>query len=276
VEEIIEDDELLVQIIEEKNLPKKVRKKRVKRKRKRKQFYYEIHPFPVLADEKFYELISLAEAGTLKEVFGYDSQEFEIFLLNAYKHFDLIGEIPFSRRSFEYICDLIQQRYIKNGRNKITQVPPALFVASMVFCARYSEEEARKFWEPYADLVWKTKSDQYFQAVCRKHFLASKSFLLENYDFLFPIINEGDVVRPIYYQAVIPYYLQSKFAKWLVERFEQLLDFSIDDLPNVLQKEKSLDYVPPRLRNFVQQSETRDTAAKLIQQMAKAIRLFQS
>ena len=70
--------------------------------------------------------------------------------------------------------------------------------------------------------------------------------------------------------------MQSNFAEWLVDRFEKLLEFSIDDLPSVLSEEKSLDYVPPRLRNFLQSRETRDTAAKLIQQMAKAVRLFQT
>lgn len=275
-EEALQVERPLIPKTVDKKLVSEIIDKKVMRKRKRKFFYYDVHPIPVLADEKIEELIRLAEAGMLKGEFGYDSKKLEIFLLNAYKHYDLLGEIPFGRKSFEYFCDLIQQCYIKNSRTKITQVPPALFVASMVFCARYSEEEARNFWKPYANIVWKTESHQYFQYVSRKHFVACKFFLQKYYDFIFPIINDGDVVRPVYYQAVIPYYLQSNFAEWLVDRFEQLLDFSIDDLPHVLQKEKSLDYVPPRLRNFVQQSETSDTAAKLIQQMAKAVRLFQS
>ena len=262
--------------LEDNNWPSEPKTKKVERKRKRKLFYYEIHPIPVLNDGEIDKLISLTEAGLLESEFRYDSQKLEVFLLNVFARYDFIGETPFGRKSFEYICDLIQKYYIKNNRTKITQVPPALFVASMVFCARYSEEEARNFWKPYADIVWKSELSQYFQNICRKHFVSCKLFLQNNFEFVFPIISTGDVVRPVYYQAVIPYYLQSNFAEWLVDRFEQLLEFSIDDLPHVLRIEKSLDYVSPRLRNFVQQSETSDTAAKLIQQMAKAIRLFQT
>jgi len=275
-EESEETEEAQLPRFEEKHRAREIDKRKVKRKRKRKLFYYDVHPIPVLDDQNIDDLISLAEEGMLKSEFGYDSQRFEVFILNVFRQYDFIGEIPFGRKSFEYMCELIQKCYIKNNRTEITKVPPALFVASMVFCARYSEEEARNFWKPYARIVWKKELNQYFQNVSRKHFANCKVFLQKKYDFAFPIINTGDVVRPVYYQAVIPYYLQSNFAEWLVDRFEKILEFSTDVLPAVLSEEKSLDYVPPRLRNFVQQTETSDTAAKLIQQMAKAIKLFQT
>ena len=275
-EEIVKIEKPPAPTIEDNHLPIEKIKKKIVRKRKRKYFYYDIHPIPVLDDEKIDEVIRLAKEGKLKSEFGYDSQKLEVFLLNVYKHYDFIGEIPFDRKSFEYFCELIQKCFIKNSRPEITQVPPALFITSMVFCARYSEEEARNFWKPFANLVWKTESNQYFQNVSRKHFVECKLFLQNKFEFAFPITSIGEVVRPVYYQAVIPYYLQANFAEWLVDRFEQLLEFSIDDLPHVLSIEKSLDYVPPRLRDFVKQRETSDTAAKLIQQMAKAIRLFQA
>ena len=252
------------------------REEKSESKRKRGYFYDDIHPIPILTDEKVIENVELAKEGRLEEAFKDDAQKLEIFLLNVYKYYDFIGEIPFGKKSFEYICDLLQTRYTEDNDNKIKEVPPALFVASMVFCARYSEEEARNFWTPYAKLVWKTNLSPYFQKVSREHFVESKLFLEENFDFIFPTRSDGGVVRPVYYQAVIPYYLQSNFAEWLVKRFEQLLKLSTDDLPQVLQKEKSLNYMPSRLRNFVRKSETSDTAAKLIQQMAKAIKLFQT
>lgn len=250
--------------------------KNVERKRVRKLFYYETHTIPTLDDEYIDKLAKLTDEGRLAIELGYDIQQVEIFLLNILPRYDLIGELPFGRKSFDYICDLLQKKYIKNNRPKVTRVPPALFVTAMVFCARYSEEEARNFWKPYANIVWGMEPSQYFQNVSRKHFVDCKIYLQTNYGFVFPVINTGDVVRPVYHQAVIPYYLQSNFAEWLVDRFEKLLAFSIDDLPYVLSEEKSLDYVPPRLRNFVRQGETSETAAKLVQQMAKAVRLFQT
>jgi hypothetical protein len=267
-------DQPQVTRFEEKHRGREISRRKVVRKRK--LFYYEIHPIPVLDDLNIDKLIIFAEEGMLKSEFGYDCQRFEVFLLNIFRRYDFIGEIPFGRKSFEYLCELIQKRYIKNSHIKIYQVPPAMFVTSMVFCARYSEEEARNFWKPYSRIVWRKEISQHFQNVCRKHFVVCKEFLQEKYNFLFPIIKTGDVVRPVYHQAVIPYYLQSNFAEWLVDHFEKILEFSTDVLPAVLNEEKSLDYVPPRLRNFVQQAETSDTAAKLIQQMAKAIKLFQS
>ena len=218
---------------------REINPRKVERKRQRKLFYYEVHPIPVMDDQVIDKWINLAEEGMLKNEFGYDSQRFEVFLLNIFRQYDFIGEIPFARRSFEYICELIQKCYIKNNFTKITQVPPALFIASMVFCARYSEDEARNFWKPYAKIVWKKEISQYFQNVSRKHFVDCKEFLQNKYDFAFPIINIGDVVHPVYFQAIIPYYLQSNFAEWLVGRFEKLLAFSIDVLPHVLSEEKS-------------------------------------
>jgi hypothetical protein len=257
-------------------LPDERIKKKSERKRRKKLFYFDIYPIPEIREEIIDDLIRLADAGILESEIGFDSQQMEVFLLTLLKRYELIGELPLGRKTFEFLCELIRKSYLKNSRLNITHVPPALFVVSMVFCARYSEEDARNFWDPYAHIVWKTESDQYFQSVNRKHFIDCRLFLEKHFDLVFPILNDGDVVRPVYYHAVIPYYLQPYFAEWLVDRFEQLLDFSIDDLPHVLRAEKSLDYAPPRLKIFLQQSETSDIAAQLIQQMAKAIRLFQT
>jgi hypothetical protein len=243
--------------------------------KRKKVFKYDLSPIPILEDELVSEFLSIAESGTLREFIGGDVDQFEILLLNAFKEFEIIGDVPISQGSYDFIIELVQSNFIKDGKRKIYQVPPAIFVASMVFHARYSNEEARNFWKPYADNVWDTENKPYFQSSCRQHFVASKRFLHENFDYKFPSLNKGGVVRPVYYQAIIPYYLQNNFAEWLVTRFEQLLEFSLEVLPDVLAEEKSLDRVPGRLKNFVQQPETKDSAAYLIQQMAKAIKLFQ-
>ena len=149
--EYVKVEKPLIPTIEDYRLPREKIKKKVVRKRKKKLFYYEIHPIPDLIEDKIEELIRLAEAGMLKREYGYDSQKLEIFLLNVFRRYDFIGEIPIGRKTFEYISDLIQKCYIKNDRKKIPHVPPGLFVASMVFCARYSEEEARNFWKPLCE-----------------------------------------------------------------------------------------------------------------------------
>lgn len=243
--------------------------------RSRKKFKYDLSEIPILPNVELQKIIKAAQEGSLENEFVNDINNLEIFLLNAFYQYEFIGELPLSKNNFIYICNLIQNRFTRFNRLRVNHVPPALYVTSMVFCARYSEEDARNFWTPYAKLVWNTTSGQYFQNKCRDHFIDSKLFLIERFEFDFPTISRGGVVRPVYYQAIIPYYLQSHFADWLVDQFEQILQYSIDELPDVLRSERSLNYIPPRLRRFVQGADTADAAAKLIQQMAKAARLFQ-
>jgi hypothetical protein len=246
------------------------------RKKKRQLFYFDFQPIPESDTQILTEFLERGEQGTLKDMVGINPQKIEEFLLNAFNRYDFIGEIPFSKPTFDFFRQIIQQNYIVGKKPKVKKVPPAIYITSMVFCARYSEEDARKFWQPYAELVWQTDLSQYFQKVCRDHYVQSRDFLLDHFELDFPALRPGEVVRPIYYQAVIPFYLQSTFAQWLISNFEQVLKFSTEDLPPVLQSDNSLDYEPKGFKNFVTGSDTRDAAAKLITQMAKAIKLFQA
>ena len=247
-----------------------------KPKKKRDIFYFDFYPIPEIKSEILNEFLERGEKGTLKEMVGIDPIKFEEFLLNAFKMYEFIGELPFSQETFNFIREVICHNYILGSKREIRGVPAALFVSSMVFCARYSEEDARKFWQPYADLVWQTDPTQYFQHICRKHYLQSRDFLLDHFDLAFPALRTGEVVKPIYYQAVIPNYLQSTFAQWLISNFEQVLQFSTENLPSVLQKDISLNYMPKGFKNFVTGSDTREAAAKLITQLSNAIKLFQT
>ncbi len=269
-----EDDGLLEQPRIEKQ-PKIIESEPISQIRRKKKFHFDYKEIPSLLDEEVQRLIKLAQTGSLGNEFNDNFNELEIFLLNAFQNYEFIGELPLNKNNFKYICDLIQKRFTRFNRLRVNHVPPALYVTSMVFCARYSEEDARNFWTPYAKLVWNTTSGQYFQKKCRDHFIDSKLFLIEKFDFSFPTISRGGVVRPVYYQAIIPSYLESHFADWLVDQFDQILQYSVKELPNVLKREKSLNYISPLLRNFIQGAETADAAANLIQQMAKAARLFQ-
>jgi hypothetical protein len=246
------------------------------RKKRDQLFYFDFHPIPEIDSQILTEFLERGEQGTLKDMVGINPQKVEEFLLNAFNRYDFIGEIPFSKPTFDFFRQIIQQNYIVGKKPKIKQVPPAIYITSMVFCARYSEEDARKFWQPYAKLVWQTDLSQYFQKVCRDHYVQSRDFLLDHFELDYPALGPGEVVRPIYYQAVIPFYLQSTFAQWLISNFEQVLKFSTEDLLPVLQSDNSLDYEPKGFKNFVSGSDTRGAAAKLITQMAKAIKLFQT
>lgn len=214
------------------------------------------------------------KTGTLDDIFNLSITILEKHFFEALRLYEYIGELPITEKAYGKLIEYIHQYAYQNGRISPRNSMPTIFLVSMVFCARYSDTEAREFWKPYAQQVWGCEPSQYFQNVCRKLFIFSREFLHSELNLSFDIQNLGDVVRPVYQHAIIPNYLQSYFADWLVNNFETLLQYPAEKLPMILQYENSLDYVPRRLRNFIRSEETKDTAASLIARMSNAIRLF--
>jgi hypothetical protein len=200
----------------------------------------------------------------------------DALIMDALKSVNLIGELPISEEAFTQISQLVRDEYIVQGKPKYKKMYPALFMTTMVFSARYSDLNARSFWEPYAKLVWNLDSaSQYMQLQCRDHFLHCRRFLSDNFPHLtFKIKNEGDVTRPVFQHVLIPYYLQDYFAVWLLQNFKTILETPVDLLPEILKQESSLRYIPPRLQRFITDSDTADTAATLILQMSEAISAY--
>jgi len=246
--------------------------KAIPTKKRKKKFYFDYRDIPSLLDEEISRLLDVVHHGDLEREFELDLDRLEVLLLNVFSLYEFIGEFPLSKENFEVLCDLLRHKF---GNKPINRIPPGLFVLSMVFCARYSEEEARKFWSPYSAIVWNKAPSQYLQERSRDHFIDARQFLGEKVGLDFPIQSHGGVVRPVYYHAIIPYYLQSSFADWIVDKFEEILLFSVDELPDILREEAGLRYAPVQLRNFVQGIDTAGAAINLIQQMARAIKLFQ-
>ncbi|GAB4413663.1 MAG: hypothetical protein Kow00106_08560 [Anaerolineae bacterium] len=204
-----------------------------------------------------------------------DAIQLDSLLMAALQQVEQVGELPISQEAFLRIAQVVRREYVVNHRLRIGRVWPALFVTTMVFSARYSEEDVRKFWDPYARLVWDQQSaSPYFTMQCRTHFEKCRRFLADRLDLAFPVRSAGDVVRPIFWHAIIPAYLQSHFASWLVSRFQDLAEVPADALPAVLRQDTSLEHAPPRLKQFIQDADTADTAAGLIAQMAHASRLY--
>jgi len=198
----------------------------------------------------------------------------EGFFVKALQRYQFIGDLPLSRRAFEGLADYERKISLKKGDIDPRYSSPAIFAICMVFCARYAETEAREFWRPYAQHVWKSAPSQNFMNVCRKLFVYSRGYLSKHSGLSFDNIRAGDVVRPVYQHAIIPSYLQDHFVDWLVDHFESLMPYSVGQLPGILKYEKSLDYVPPRLKEFIRGEDTSQTAVQLIARMSSAIQLF--
>jgi hypothetical protein len=204
----------------------------------------------------------------------FSTSQLNDLLMASLDDINLIGELLITEETFHSMTTMIRREFIVQGKPKLKKVYPALFITSMVFSARYSDENARNFWEPYAKLVWNIdEADQYLQQQGRQHFKDCRVFLSEYFEHLkFRVESDGDVVRPVFQHAMIPYYLQDDFANWLLQNFKTILDVPPVSLPYVLSNDtKSLQYVAPRLRKFIQDSDTADTAAHLVRQMAEAV-----
>lgn len=196
-------------------------------------------------------------------------------LRQRFQTVDFIGELNIEREQFDIWCQMVQREAIRRDRFQPKLIPPALFVTLMVFTARYSEVEARNFWDPYAQMVWgKREASQSLQGSCRERFKASIDFLVAEYGLTFPQHSSGDVVRPVYRHAVIPAYLEATFMEWLGSRWQEVLEVPADFLVTHLQQEHSLRYLPRTLHRFLTERDTADTAADLIRALASAVSLY--
>jgi hypothetical protein len=199
----------------------------------------------------------------------------EMELQQRLQQVDFIGELAIEKEQFESWCKLIQKEAKNGPQVHPRRVPPTLFVTMMVLTARYSEEEARIFWQPYARMVWGLEeASQSFQGRCRDYFGDAITFLTEEYDMAFPQRSAGDVVRPVYRHAIIPAYLEPIFVEWLKSHWLQVLEVPHDYLTGHLRQERSLRYLPPTLYKFINEPDTADTAADLIRNMSFAASLY--
>lgn len=249
---------------------KKVSRKPAKCPFHRKPFFVDVNYSDGDTDKFLRDL----ENDDLENIWLLPVDRLEGFFVKALQRYQFIGDLPLSKRAYEGLADYERKISHKRGDIDPRYSLPAIFAICMVFCARYAETEAREFWRPYAQQVWKSEPSQYLMSVCRKLFVYSRGYLSKYSGLSFDYIRTGDVVRPIYQHAIIPSYLQEHFVDWLVDHFESFVPFSVGQLPRILQYEKSLDYVPPRLKEFIRGEDTSQTAARLIVRMSRAIQLF--
>lgn len=215
------------------------------------------------------------------------ANEIESELQQRFQQVKWIGELDLSREQLDMLAGALRAYGERDGMLSIKRIdgfPPHTFVTSMVFTARYAEfadDETPAFWRKYAQMVWGfADADQQFQKVCREHFRRVRALLEEKYDLYFPHKQDAfgqDVVGGIYTHAIIPSYLEDDFAKWVVERFTKEADWtelgeaSIEEITARIRGHNSLAYVRKRLRHFIEDDSTIETAARLIQTMALAV-----
>lgn len=192
-----------------------------------------------------------------------------------------IGQLAVSETEFKDLCQIIQEEaqgpnyFTKETERQPAKVPATLFITTMVFAARYSEQTADEFWEPYLQHVWGVEYTPAFMTRCRKRFGSAIIELAATLHLEFPGALEGEVVSAIYRHALLPRYVQDDFAGWLAAKWQALLAHA-DSPPlllNDIHHDRSLEYLPRRLQKFILGKDTQETAADLIATMAAAIAL---
>ncbi len=226
---------------------------------------------------------------------GFEIYRLELLLRLLLRSVDFIGELPISRETNNRFAQVLRAYYRRNGRISLGRAKhPALFITSMVFSARYSDIDERQFWSPYLANIWqipKANSQAAYNA-CRKYFLLAKDFLSQVFGFDFPIYQVGDVVRPINYQAIIPYYLQDDFGQWMIfllENFPNYDKSASDEVAGDATREwlrlrrQSIEKLAPTLQRFIlgvdvsgnPTPETAERSRLLFKNMLQAFELYQ-
>ncbi len=220
---------------------------------------------------------------------GSELNEWERKLRKDFESVDWVGQIPLAEDSFRELCQVIQREaQAPNYFSKITEgqpklVPPAVFLTTMVFSARYSddlpEEAVDEFWAPYLRSVWNTEYSQAFYVRCKKRFHDVEAYLEREFNFAFPRVgSSGGVVTPVFRHALIPRYMQSDFARWLSGNWHMILMMA--ETPNLLatqlREDPSLNHgnYSHRLGQFIVGNTTSEAATALISNMAAAVDLY--
>lgn len=230
----------------------------------------------IMDDGEVNQFLDNLRKDDLTEVLQRSPKELDNYFFHAIKKFDFIGELPISHKAFDQIAAYVKKiGGKKGGVTDPKPVPPAIFFVSMVFCARYSNTEARRFWTPYAQMVWgQQHASQGFQNKMRQHFQFCRYDLERSIQMPDRNRNLGEVVRPVYRHAIIPHYLHEEFAEWLTKNFETFLQLTNDQLKNELADEKFLGAIANRLKYFISGKETQETALRLITNLINAIKFF--
>ncbi|QPC80937.1 hypothetical protein G4Y79_14605 [Phototrophicus methaneseepsis] len=190
---------------------------------------------------------------------------------------ELIGELDITQEAFQYICIALREQCRFKNNIQPKYLYPALFVASMVFSARYSQDETRKFWEPYAEDVWGinySKHHNRFYNACRDYFIEAKAELSEKLGFEFQGQSEGDVVRTVYWHTILPSYLHDDFARWLSPRIQKISELPENYLSEFVRSQQETRYVAPTLQAFLSEDDTHEIALDLIRDLVAAVELL--
>ncbi len=207
-----------------------------------------------------------------------DPLKLEKILREAMWYTDFIGELPIEHSMFDVLTTWLQHRYVQdnNGRRKvlIDRVQPATLVTSMVFSARYSNDEKRQFWDSYSRQVWGTEPSQMLSNRGRESFRSAVEKLENVTRMAFPIMAGVFVDYHVHRHVLLPAYLHDDVANWLKKHLRTLVQVEPRQAVADLLSDSSIQYLAPRVQAFLNSETTRDIAVNLLEQMVVAVQRF--
>ena len=196
--------------------------------------------------------------------------EIDVLLEESFSDVEFIGELDINEDAFVKIAEVLRSECLVYDDNLRHRTRPAIFVASLVFSARYSQDVTRSFWQPYAQDVWNIEYSTRFYRACTSVFFRSRHHLAANFD----LGSDGKVVYQIYRHAIIPAYLHDDFAHWFVSRLERIRASNRELLSLFVRCTDSMSDIAETLKTFLVSPDTHGAALDIIQELTNAIDLL--
>ena len=201
-------------------------------------------------------------------------EENESLLEVALTDIELIGELNINEDAFDKIKNVLRSEcHYSTWHMNIDRLRPAIFVVSLVFSARYSQDAIRSFWRPYAQDVWNIEYLDGFYSTYRTRFFRSRRHLTANFDLDLYGRKYGDIVYPVYRHAIIPGYLHDDFTRWYLSHLEIMRTLNREQLSQFIWH-SDITYIAPTLQTFLVSSDTHSVALDIIQELCSAIDLL--
>ncbi len=195
------------------------------------------------------------------------------FALSDLAESEFIGQLPLSALDYERLLAAVKKT-LWGDAEKLKEIPEHVFLALMVFCARY-QDTSSGFWSRFLEGFGLPNTSE-IESACRERFTAARKLVSHVY---FP--TEGyKYVSKILYHAIIPQCCVSEMAS-LIRRLDQDAGWDIVAEMDIVQLQRQLAEAVVRVNatrpmsRFVGKPESRGQAAKIVRDLCEVAYLHQ-
>ncbi len=203
-----------------------------------------------------------------------DLAKVEKILDRSFGKVELLGQLRFTLDDYLRVARSVKDALNKNPEN-LEKIPERVFLALLVFCARYEDTYTSGYWHVFLDRLG-LRNDAGVQNLCRKRFKEARANLEH---FYFPA--EGyKYVTPILYHAVIPQVCVPEMARLLHEigqdsGWDAVAEMDIEELEKRLPMVVEEARATRPLKRFVNTGHSRRLASQFVYDLCEAAHLHQ-